>query len=142
MRLGVAKRRGLALIRRRVAVVRQGAQDRQVGWRPGVAGRQRQPMGWTRGVTPAVAEPVVDHELQPRRNEHVEMWHRHEVAAREQIAAYLPWIGLVEVGRLFAKRVRDRHVAAEARTGHAHPRASELVVTAVGIAPIAWIGTT
>ena len=35
------------------------------------------------------------------------MWHRHEVAAREQIAAYLPWIGLVEVGRLFAKRTRE-----------------------------------
>src|SRR5262245_2471038 len=99
-------------------------------------------MGWTRGVAPAVAKPVVDHELQPGRDEHVEMRHRHEGAAREQIAAYLPWIGFVEIGRLFAKRVRDRHVAAEARTGHAHPRATEIVVTAVGLAPIARIGTT
>src|ERR1700758_487574 len=99
-------------------------------------------MGWTRGITSAVAEPVVDHELQPGRNEHVEMRHRHEGAAREQIAAYLPGIGFVEIGRLFAERVGDRHVAAEARTGHAHPWATELVVTTVGLPPIARIGTT
>ena len=51
--------------------------------------------GGVRGVAAAVAQPVVHHELQPSRDENVEMRHRHEAAAREQIAAHLPRIGLV-----------------------------------------------
>ena len=99
-------------------------------------------MGRTHSVAPAVAEPVVHHELQPGRDEHVEMRNGHEVAAREQITAHLAGIGFVEIGRLFAERAGDPHVAAKARGGHAHPRATEIVVTAVGLAPIARIGTT
>jgi hypothetical protein len=91
-------------------------------------------------VSPAaVAEPVVHHELQPSRDEHVQMRNGHEGAAREQITAHLAGIGFIEIGRLFAKRVGNRHVAAEARAGHTHPRATQIVVAAVGLAPIARI---
>ena len=95
MGLGVAIGCGLALVRRAAPVVRQRAQDRHVGPRPVVARRQRQLVRRVRGVAAAMAQPVVHHELQPGGDEHVEMRHRHEVAAREQIAAHLPWIGLV-----------------------------------------------
>ena len=97
----------------------------------------RQAMGRLCGIAAAMAEPIMHHELQPRRDENVEMRHRHEAAAREQIAAHSPWIRLVELGRPFAERVGDRHVAAEARAGHAHPGATEIVVAAVGCTLIA-----
>src|SRR5262249_53879435 len=50
------------------------------------------------------------------------------------------WIGVVEIRRLFAKGVADRHVAAEPRAGHAHPGATEIIVTAVGRALVAGTG--
>ena len=67
------------------------------------------------------------------------MRHRHEAAAREQIAAHLPRIGLVEFGRLLAMGVADRNIASEAGTGHAHPGATEIIVAAVGLALIVTI---
>ena len=137
MRLDVAISRGLTLVGGGVQVIRQCVQDGHVGRGPVVAGRQRQVVWRLRGVAAAVAQPVVHHELQPRRNENAEMRHRHEAAAREQITTHPAWIGLVEIRRLFAKRVTDRHVAAEARAGHTHPRATEIIVTAVGGALVA-----
>ena len=68
------------------------------------------------------------------------MRHRHEAAAREQIAAHLPRIGLVQFGRQLTMGVADRNVAAEAGTGHAHPGATEIVVAAVGLALIVAVG--
>ena len=59
------------------------------------------------------------------------MRHRHEALARQQRAAHQPRIGLVEIGRLLAVGGVDRRVAAEARAGHAHPRATDIVVAAV-----------
>jgi hypothetical protein len=89
------------------------------------------------GVASAVAQPIVDHELQPGRDQHVEMRHRHEALALQQGAAHQSRIGLVEAGRLLAIGGVDRHVAAEARAGHAHPRATEIVIAAVDGALIA-----
>ena len=137
MRLGIAIGRGLTLVGGGMPVIRQRVQDGHVGRGPVVAGRQRQAMRRRRGIAAAVAQPVVHHELQPRRDENAEMGHRREAAAREQITTHLAWIGLVEIGRLFAKCVADRHIAAEARASHAHPRATEIVVTAVGRALVA-----
>ena len=69
-----------------------------VGSRPVVAGRQRQAMRLLVVSSAAVTEPVVHHELQPGRDQHVEVRDRHEIATRQQRAADQARIGLVESG--------------------------------------------
>ena len=39
----------------------------------------------------AVAQPVVDHELDPSRNKHIEMRDRYEIAPRQQPLADQAW---------------------------------------------------
>ncbi len=88
MGLGIAIGRGLTLVRRAAHVVRQGMQDGEGGRGPVIAGRQRQAVRRLRGIAAAVTEPVVHHELDPARDKNVEMRHRLEAAAREQLAAH------------------------------------------------------
>ena len=71
-------------------------------------------------VVAAVAEPVVDHELEPGGGEQVERRGRLERVAREQLAADEARIGRHDpLGRLLVGAL-DRHVAAEAGAGAAH----------------------
>ena len=107
--------------------------------RPFVALRQRQPMNLFH-VAGSMAEPVMHHELQPRRGKNVQMRHLNEFAffTRQQLQADHPRIGRVEIGRLLAIGFRDRYVAAEASAGHSHPRAPKIVVTSICGSLIAW----
>ena len=80
--------------------------------------------------SPAMAEPVVDHELDPGRGKDIESGRRGEGVPRQQPAADQPRIG-IEQARHVGVRALQGNVAAEPRAGHAHARLAQVVVRAV-----------
>ena len=110
--------------------VGRGLQDRHPPVGPVVSVRHRE-FVLHRRIVVAVAQPVVHHELQPCRHEQIEVRHGHEALALQQLFADQARVRIVKAGFFLAETVRDRHVAAEARAGHAHPGLAEVVVAAV-----------
>jgi hypothetical protein len=72
-------------------------------------------------VVDAVAQPIVNHELQPSRQQNIDRLCRNELAAREQFPADHTWIRFIQIGRLLAEGLWQRRIAPEPRIGHAHP---------------------
>ena len=79
----------------------------------------------------AVAEPVVDLELDPGGREQVEGRRRLELLARQQLAADEAGVRLEERLRRLAGTCTERDVAAEAAAEAAHERVVQVVVGAV-----------
>ena len=93
------------------------------------------------GVRPGaflVHEPVVDHELDPRRGDHVEDRGGLEGGAGQELEADLPRAGRHEVGGV-RERFAQRHVAPEPHAGTAHPGTFEVVVRAVARAHVVGV---
>ena len=98
--------------------------------RPRVIIGERNLPGVVLGARP-VAEPVTDHELQPRRDERVDRGRRDELRAGEQRAAHLARAWLHHPRQRLRLGVLQWHVPAEPRPGHPHPGLAEVVVGAV-----------
>jgi hypothetical protein len=101
---------------------------------PIVTGFDRNLVCVGRGVL--VHEPVVHHELNPRRGHQIENRRRDELVTGHQLAADDTRIRHQQVGRI-GKRVLERDVAAEAATRRAHLGIGEVVVRAVDGARLA-----
>jgi hypothetical protein len=86
-----------------------------------------------------VAQPVVQHELDPRRHEYVQVWDGNEIAPRQEYTADKPRVGIEECGLRFSECCIDRHVTPEARTCHSHPGTAEIVAAAICLALVAGI---
>ncbi len=78
-----------------------------------------------------MAEPVFDHELQPRRDERIDRGRRDELIPGQQGTADLARAWLHHLGQRIRLDVLQRHVAAEPRSGHPHSRLAKIVVRAV-----------
>ena len=95
------------------------------------------------GVLPAtflVHEPVVDHELDPRRRDDVEDRRRLEGGAGQELEADLSRAGRQQIGRV-GERLAQGHVAPEAHAGTAHPGTLEVVVGAVARAYVVGLAS-
>ena len=141
-RVGAVELRAVPPVRRRVQERRREGRAGRPGRvgqrlqhlerrrRPGIAGLEGQ-LERVLGVAAAVAEPVADHELDPRGGEQVQRLGGDERLAGEQLAADGARVRLhQQVVRLALGR-GERDVAAEARAGHAHARLGEVVVDAL-----------
>ena len=82
-------------------------------------------------VTATVAEPVLDHELNPRGGEQIQACRRDEVVPGQQLPADLPRVRIQDPVRRFLVSPLQGDVAAEAGACHAHGRAAEIVVGSV-----------
>ena len=80
-------------------------------------------------------EPVVHHELDPRRRDHVEDRGGLECRARQQLQADAPRARRHEIGGV-RERLAQRDVAPEPHARAAHARAGQIVVGAVAGAGI------
>ena len=122
VRLGVEVRRRRTRRRPAAASGRQACAgsasvSRAMGRRPSSANRH------VLLASPStVAEPVADHELEPRRDERVHRRRRHERVARQQLAADAARARLLQARLGLRERPLERDVAAEARAGRAHAR--------------------
>ena len=96
---------------------------------PAVAAVERDVVGMRPGALP-VHEPVVDHELNPRRGDDVEDGGGLERLARQQLEADPARARVHQVGGI-GEGIAQRHVAPEAHPGAAHARTREIVVGAV-----------
>ena len=90
------------------------------------------------GQVLAVAEPVVDLELEPRAGEDVHDRGGLELVAREQLAADEARVRLEQARQLLGVRAVDRDVAAEAGADHPHRRLPEVVVAPVDRPGVVW----
>ena len=127
----VAIGRGTPFVLWPALMVRASSQDRHLFLRPVVAfGHGKTPRRALR-VIDAMAEPIVNHELQPCRQQDIDRVCRYEGAARQQFAADDARIGFIEAWRLFAVGLRQGRVASKAGTGHAHPGLRQIVERAV-----------
>src|SRR6266487_3432800 len=81
-------------------------------------------------LVPAVAEPIVYHELNPRGCQHVEYGDGLEGIPCQQFEADYAWIGC-ENRRFVGIRVVQRDVAAKACANAAHSRMFQVVVCAI-----------
>jgi hypothetical protein len=77
-----------------------------------------------------VIEPVVRLELDPGRSKQVERLRGHELGPLHQLLADLSWARLHECRHGIRKRMLQRDVTSEARTGHPHFRVAQIVVLA------------
>ena len=78
----------------------------------------------------AVAEPIVNHELNPRGCQHVEYGDGLEGVPGQQFETDYAWIGC-ENRRFVGIRVVQRDIAAKARANAAHSRMFQVVVRAI-----------
>src|SRR5205085_11646805 len=101
--------------------------DRERRLRPRVAWLERD-LPAVGGIAAAVAEPVLNHELDPRRGEQVERLGRDELAAGEELTADGARVRLHQHDVRLRRGGPERYVAAEARAEHAHPRLGQVVV--------------
>lgn len=129
---GVAVGRRPALVGGAAFVVGTSAQHRQLRPGPVVAWRQRYTHRRRALVVFAVAQPIVHHELQPCRQQHVHAGRGNELAARQKLTADQARIGLVEARGRFAERFGDGRIAAETCVRPAHPNMRQVVEAAVG----------
>ncbi len=86
---------------------------------------------WVLGLVLAMAEPVVDLELDPRAGQEVERRRRLELLPREQLAADRPRVRIEERVRRLRVRVLQRDIPSEAAAEAAHQRIVQVVVRAV-----------
>ena len=77
-----------------------------------------------------VHEPVVDHELDPRRGDHVQDRGGLKEGARQQLEADLSRTGRQKVGSV-RERFAQGHVAPEPHARTAHPGTFQIVIGAV-----------
>ena len=106
---------------------------------PAVAVAQRDVVG----VRPAaflVHEPVVDHELDPRRSDHVEDRRGLKDGAGQELEADLSRAGRQKIGGV-GERFAQGHVAPEAHARTAHPGTLEVVVRAVARAHVVGLAS-
>src|SRR6516225_4199266 len=131
-----------ALIPWPALMVWAGAQDGHLRLRPIIVLGDRKPQRWALWIVDAVAEPSVDHELQPRRQEQIDRSCRDEIGARQQLATNDPWIWLIKGWRLFAKGLRQRRIASKPCIRHSHPGFRQIVESAVSCPTMADVETT
>ena len=81
-----------------------------------------------RRVVVAVAEPVVDLELDPGTREQVQGGRRLEGLPREQLSADQAWVRIEQPGELVRPGVLQRHIPPEPASDRAHQRVVEIVV--------------
>src|SRR5262249_51350590 len=98
--------------------------------RPWVIARQGQ-LEMMLGVTGAVAEPVLDHELNPRRRQQVQAGRGDEGVLGQQLTADFPRVRIEDPVWPFLISPPQGHVPSEAGTGHAHGRLAEIVAGSV-----------
>ena len=79
-------------------------------------------------VAGTVAEPVLDHELDPRRRHQVQACRGDEFVPGQQLAADLPRARLHDLAGRFLVSVLQGHITAEARARHAHGGMVKVVV--------------
>ena len=104
---------------------------------PAVRLRQRDVVGMRPGAF-LVHEPVVDHELDPRRGDHVEDRGGLEGGAGQQLEADLSRAGCQQVGGV-RERFAQGHVAPEPHARTAHPGTFEVVIRAVAGAHVVGV---
>ena len=93
---------------------------------------------WVLGIVLSMTQPVVHHELYPRRSEHVEVRNWHKLSSSEKLPADETRIGCVERGWFFAVGIGERHVASEPGVGPAHVRKGKVIAAAIRRAMLAF----
>ena len=83
-------------------------------------------------VIAAMAQPVMDHELDPGGGHDVQIRHRHQRLAFHQLVRDLPRARFHQLFVAFGVGVSQRHVAAKACARHAHPGAFVIGAGTIG----------
>ena len=99
----VAKGGRPSLVLRTALIIGACAPDRHFRLRPIVALWDREAQRRINRIVDAMAQPVMHHELQPGAQQDIYGRCRHEIAARKQLAANDPRVGVIKVGRILAE---------------------------------------
>src|SRR6516162_3274875 len=110
-----------ALIPWPALVIWTGAQDGHLRFRPIILLGDRKSERGALRIVDAMAEPIVDHELQPGGQKQIDLSCWDEVGAHQQLTTNDAWIGLIKAWWLFAKSLRQRRVASKPGIRHSHP---------------------
>lgn len=134
MGLDVAEGWRFALVRSALARIAPGSEHAHTLRGPVIALRQRH-LELTLAVVGTVAEPVVHHELDPRRRQQIQVRHRGELMPGQQSVGDLPRARFHQPVSGLGRTGAERHVATEPLPRAPHPVALAIIVAAVRHAP-------